>query len=535
MDAREQAELTGTVLAIFHNVSTEVPSKGQLSGSFVLSDSSGDLLFWFRSCRGALQRGIARCQAVDVILKLLNVQKILVSYHPTESSYVLINTITPSTMHQFSFPAGSSYQALHLAQLLALRASPPSRLCESVDFIIDSIEASADRYHLLDITVNHGVIRMPPEFGFTKTEIEFVPPDLHIMAGFRVQADDFMTNPITDISSFASLEKLQIAARSRGISPRQRAAVWPILFRVLPLGPGRADVLKSRTAEYLSVRKQWISMSKMQFKYKHIICDAFTTIRVDVRRTHPPDVITSIPNWDSILVNILRTFTLWNLDVRYTQGLNDLAVIFMTVFMPAVGETLTGDEAEALAFWCFAAFVELIGSGLIAENMMVMQDRELKQIMSIIASFHPACAKWLTSSGLEDLSFLISSFILAYGRSFEPPAIVRVWEALVTVQAPWLFLRYFSASLLILSFPSFLKVSNCSVGKLVSLMDEVFRQQDVGAVIGVSLSMMEKSKAAVQTEIRNREPPPKTQEAKDPFEPVLKYARCYFDNGQLFT
>jgi hypothetical protein len=535
MDAREQAEVSGTVLAIFHQVNTEVPSKGRLIGSFILSESSDDLLFWFRSSRSASPRGVSPQQTVDVIVKLSNVQKILVSYHPTESSYVLINTITPSTMHQFSFPAGSSYQALHLSQLLALRASPPSRLCESIDFIVDSFEASADRYHLLDITINHGVIQMPPEFGFTTTAIEFVPPDLHIMSEFRVRADDFMTDPVTDISAFKSLEDIQTAARYRGIAPSQRAAVWPILFRVLPFGSGRAAVLQSRTAEYLSVREQWRSMSKMQFKYKSVVCDAFTTIRVDVKRTHPSEVITSIPTWDSILVSILRTFTLWNLDVCYTQGLNDLAVVFMTVFMPAVGRTLNGDEAEALAFWCFAAFVELIGSGLIAENMMVMQDRELKQIMGIIANFHPACAKWLTSNGLDDLSFLISSFILAYGRSFEPSAIVRIWEALVTVKAPWLFLRYFSASLLILSFPSFLKVSNCSVGKLVSLMDDVFRQQDVGAVIGVSLSMMEKSKAAVQAEIKNREPPPKTQEAQGPFTPVDMFAQCYFDNGQLFT
>jgi hypothetical protein len=207
--------------------------------------------------------------------------------------------------------------------------------------------------------------------------------------------------------------------------------------------------------------------------------------------------------------------------------------MFMTVFIPAVGKSLTGTEAEALAFWCFAAFVEMIGSGLIADNMMVMQDRELKQTMTIISGFHPACGKWLRSRGLDDLSFMISSFMIAYGRSFGHLTIARLWEALVTVPAPWLFLRYFSASLLILSFPSFLKVSNCSVGKLVSLMDEIFSQQNVGAVIGVSLSMMGNSKAAIQAEIKNRQPT-KDREETGLFVPVGDFAQCYLENRNLF-
>jgi hypothetical protein len=275
-------------------------------------------------------------------------------------------------------------------------------------------------------------------------------------------------------------------------------------------------------------------MPKTQFKYNTVVCDAFSTIRVDVKRTHPPQCITSIAKWDQILINILRTFTMWNLDVRYTQGLNDLAVVFMTVFIPALETFPSADDAEALAFWCFAAFVELIGSGLIADNLMVMQDRELKQIMGIIARFHPACAKWLSSNGLEDLSFLISSFILAFGRSFGPETIVRVWEALVTVEAPWLFLRYFSASLLILSFPSFLRVSNCSSGKLVALMDELFVQQDVGAVIAVSLSMMDNSQADVRAEIKNHKSGEHAVAEEDAFLPNSTFSDCYAKYGPLF-
>jgi hypothetical protein len=284
------------------------------------------------------------------------------------------------------------------------------------------------------------------------------------------------------------------------------------------------------------VRGQWTTLSKAQLKYFTEVRDAFATIKVDVKRTHPPEVITNIPQWDAILIRILRTFTMWNLDVRYTQGLNDLTVVFMTVFTPAIGDRLSDDESEALAFWCFAAFVEVIGSGLIAENMMVMQDRELTQRMSIIDRFHPGCAKRLRSNGFDDLSFLISSFILAFGRSFPPDSVARIWEALVSVEAPWVFLRYFSASLLILSFPSFLKVPNCSTGKLVSLMNQLFQHQDIGAVIGVALSMMANSAAAVQEEIRNRRSTQTRMEAvieghRKFFVPNRDFSKCYGESG----
>jgi hypothetical protein len=78
-----------------------------------------------------------------------------------------------------------------------------------------------------------------------------------------------------------------------------------------------------------------------------------------------------------------------------------------------------------------------------------------------------------------------------------------------------------------------LKVSNCSAGKLVAVMDEVFGHQNIGAVIGVSLSMMDNSKAAIQAEIRNRQRP-KERDGSGPFVPVRDFAQCYIEKGNLF-
>jgi hypothetical protein len=536
------------VLSVFHRVTTDFPGTGRQLGFLVLAKSSPNFVFYFQVNPDQKTRVVNRIPTAtekrSISISTSNIQRIMINYQPTDA-YLLIITVPPSNMYQFSFSPEASFQLLQLAQVLALHASPPMSLEDSGNFIGDSYMENEQNYHLFDISVENSLIKMPPELGAQPVMVDFVEPDLFIMSQFHIHAEDFTKNPVTidELASFETVGHLRDAVLIRGVAPASRSVIWPLVFRILPFEPSqRPDVLAARTAEYLRCRAQWTTLSKTQLRYLAAVRDAFATIRVDVKRTHPPDVITRIKNWDAILIRILRTFTMWNLDVRYTQGLNDLAVVFMIVFTPAAGESLSHDEAEALAFWCFAAFVELIGSGLIAENMMVMQDREFTYIMTIVDRFHPACAKWLRSCGLGDLSFLISSFILAYGRSFPQDMVARIWEALVTVEAPWLFLRYFSASLLILSFPSFQKVQNCSVGKLVSIMDQIFPHQDVGAVIGISLSMMSNSPAAVQEEIKNRRTPATQAKERPPlegrrkfFKPNVAFSTYYRESGELFA
>ncbi|OHT10952.1 hypothetical protein TRFO_43679 [Tritrichomonas foetus] len=470
----------------------------------------------------------------------------MINYQPLEA-YLLINTMQPASMHQFIFPQNSSYQLLHFAQLLSLhselKASPPQNSLETtVDFIVESYAATENHYHLFEFTVDKNKMEVPVDFsinGLLPQNVDFVKPDLHIISQFKVKSEDFTNNPVKkeDLDTFSTIEDLKDAVMNRGVEPSLRSTVWPIIFNIIPFDKSKRDeVLKQRVDEYVSVKKQWQNMTKMQLKYFTVVRDAFATIRVDVKRTHPPEIIAQMSDWAETLTSILRTFTMWNLDVRYTQGLNDLAVNIMAVFIPYI----SGDEGEALVFWCFAAFVELIASGLIAENMMVMQDRELTNIMSIIGEFHPACEKWLRTNGLGDLSFLISSFILAYGRSFTQDSIARIWEALVCVEAPWLFLRYFSASLLILSFPSFQKIPNCSTGKLVSTMDQIFYSQEIGAIIGVSLSMMRRNgrtntegKEALGRQVCGVEEVMRTA-GRVLFEPVSIYNKIYEEVPSLF-
>jgi hypothetical protein len=350
-----------------------------------------------------------------------------------------------------------------------------------------------------------------------------------------------MNNPVkeADIDGFSELGPLREAIEVRGIEPGIRWKIWPVLLNVLPFKGDGAEVLAKRVAEYQSIRTQWQSMSKCQIKYNALVREAFVTIRVDVKRTNPPPCVEALEEWSVYLIRVLRTYAVWNLDVRYTQGFNDVCVILMTLFVPEIGISLTKEESEALVFWCFAAFVERTASGLIAEDLMVMQSREIGAIMTITERFHPACGQWIKAKSLSDLSFLVSALILSFGRTFDSKVIPRIWETLITSSAPKLFLRYFASSLLILSYPSFLAITNCSIGKLVSQMDAIFRGQNIGNTLGMALSLMKKSSAEIKT--KNLTPP--IRELKVEIEPRLQsliqfsteYSDLYEKLGPLFV
>ena len=531
-------EYNDSIIAIFHEVSADIAGKANCIGALLLVTINNELNFVWRE----YNKNPKSKEKVEIRLPISNVLKIMIN-HQEKESYLLI-TAKPSLMYQFSFHSASSYQLINFIQMLTLyehkQHQKQAPIEDLIDFSLDSYTQNAKNFCLFDMNVENSKIQPLPDFcipGFELQAMPTVQPDLHIISQFGVKSDEFLQHPIfaEELDTFQSMDQLKQAIKVRGIAPNARHIIWPILFEILPFEKeGRKEILAARTKEYLDLKRQWQTLSKTQLKYSTLVKDAFSTITVDVKRTHPTDNTTDYKDWDQILISVLRTFTIWNLDVRYTQGLNDLALNFVTIFLPTRGTVYTVEESEGLTFWCFAAFVEFISSGLIAENMMDMQDQEMKEILNIITHFHPGCADWLHANGLGDLSFMISSFILAYGRSFESPVVARIWESLVSVKAPWLFLRYFSASLIILSFPSFIRIPNCSSGKLVSLMDQVFYNQDVGAVIGVSLSMMKNSQQEMETAMKTKTRVQSIPEHLMMFQPINEYSEAYKKYPDLF-
>ena len=520
------------VLSILHEISTDSSYNVKKFGALVFAKVDNDYVIMWREYMKYDQISIknAKLAKTEIMLKMSNIQKIMLNHQKNEP-YILITSINPFGMHQFGFPPNSSYQLVTFAQTLSmtLKKLPETTnitFDDAMEFILESYSSNKEHYHLFEITNINNEIQVSPEFtmnGIT-SQYEFVMPDLHIISKFGVKGADYMDNPLTldELNEIKTLDELKRTIRKRGITPSIRNIVWPLIFNVIPFEKDkREDILKARISEYETIKAQWKSISRTQLKYFTQLSDAFAIIRVDVKRTHPPSILSDIPEWSEILTSILRTFVFWNLDVRYTQGLNDIAVNIMISFIPT---NMNRREAEALSFWCFASFVEKISSGLISDNLMDLQSKELTQVMVIIDKYHPGCSKWLRTNGFSDLTFLISSFILAYGRSFTKETISRLWETFVCVDYPYIFLRYFSATLMIFSFPTLQKIQNCSIGKLVSLLDTIFVKQEIGPIIGVSLAIMQEEHIDLKS-IGNHE---ESFIQTGMFKPVEKFMNCYF-------
>ncbi|OHS98845.1 TBC domain containing protein [Tritrichomonas foetus] len=526
------------IYSIFHEVTVNLQDQSKMDGSFVICNQMGEFVFWWRQYSKPKKNDDVK--PFEIILHANNISKIILNFQDT-ACYLLISTISPSNMFQFSFPQASYYQLMQFSQMLAIKQqmSGSESLEDAMDFISSTYYGSETPKRHIDLNIIEGRIEFPSFLspsGLLPQTIDVVQPDLQTSAQFGVHGDDYMSNPVSesDFKLIPNIKVLKDLVRDRGVAKDIRYIVWPLLCNVLPFDETkRQKMLELRTNEYISIRKQWKTLSKHQLKYFSLLKESFSTIHVDVKRTHPPEFISSVPNWSQMLTSILRSFSLWNLNVRYTQGLNDIVVNFMGIFLPHMNKELTADEVEALTFWCFSSFVEIIESGINAENMMLMQMKELKIIGEIISHFNQKCDEFFRLHHLSDLSFIISSLILVYARNFAMDDVIRVWESVVCAKSPASFLRYFSASLLIHSFPSISMIPDCSLGKVVSVLDKIFIKQNIGNVIGVSIAMMSKNA------IKEPEDLPAVEEPiVSPMNPFFTLdfssATIYKENGSLF-
>lgn len=484
------------VLSVFHHASMNADE-----GALVVAKDGGNLIFWWRQYpklkNGKLLNNSAKN---EVIIHSKDIQKFVVNYRENDP-HILI--VVLNSIHQFIFPASSLPSLISFIQLLTIqkcqsREEPPS-LEAIIDFATETFALNESKYTSYNMDCESGHVTIPQDYctnGLLPKKLFVVQPELNIISKFKIVKEEYTQHPLTieDFISITSITELKKKVLKYGITPELRYYIWPVILEILPIDPAaRDEILKIRVEEYKSIKEQWLTLSKHQIKSFPAIREAFGTIRVDVKRTHPPPGVTVTEEWSETIVALLKSFTIWNQNLHYTQGLNDICATIMILFAQPTCTALEPDVAEALSFWCFAHFVEKGGRGLVSENMLEMQTTELKEIYDIVERYS-ANANWLRSQHMDDLSFLISPLMLAYGRSFDKSTVARLWETVSCVDNPWVFLRYFSASLIIFALQTFMLIPDCSSAKLVSLLDDIFPKFDIGAIIAVALNMMEESK-----------------------------------------
>lgn len=128
------------------------------------------------------------------------------------------------------------------------------------------------------------------------------------------------------------------------------------------------------------------------------------------------------------LRSILLTYSFFNFDLAYCQGMSDLAAPMLVV--------MEGDEVEA--FWCFQKLMEDMEPNFHKDqNGMHTQ---LQMLQSLCAQHEPDLLAYLESKDCANLYFCFRWLLIRFKREFETKDTMRLWEALWASQDPHLHL-----------------------------------------------------------------------------------------------
>ena len=515
------------ILAVYPDVETNVPQQVHKKGVFIVGIESGYFFFkWNQyidntpqlhrpsptnanNSNNSNKPSESNVKSTDdysipyfhqIYIISSRIQKLIIAPQET-SSDILISTFHPPEMLQFQFYSNPITSCLQLLQLLAVNSAilknPPS----TPDFWPITLSNTANTFpifdklaRVFDVPCIDGLFQVPYLQVFTSFDsIPYVDEiaNQETSAKFGVQGGIFTDFPLDQefyehcLMSSVNFSELRVQASRRGISPSMRYILWPQLLSVLPFKSDTQHFIDIRTKEYQALKQQWTLLSPYQLSKRPELRSAYQTIRMDVRRTNiPPD--SNVDQIRKLLSNILKTYAVWCFDVRYTQGLNDILLPFIIIFERS---PYSEEVREALSFWCFAAFIEQIDSALIENNMDGVLNEDLPFVFQLLKKYDVNCAKWFEQCEMSDLSFLVSSYILAFRRSLSQNDIERAWDSVLASNYPAHFIPCLAVSLLLFAFPACSKIENCSTPLLLPVCDKILANQPIGSVIGVAIQI----------------------------------------------
>ncbi|KAM3185570.1 hypothetical protein ACTXT7_006080 [Hymenolepis weldensis] len=124
------------------------------------------------------------------------------------------------------------------------------------------------------------------------------------------------------------------------------------------------------------MRAFWESMSVKQVRNNRVFRERKNIIEKDTFRTDRQVSLFRDNSTGALtrLYNILITYTFYNNDLGYFQGMNDLLAVILTII-----------EGEEDAFWCFAGLLERINHPF--QNDGEYKSRKFQRVICILPQF----------------------------------------------------------------------------------------------------------------------------------------------------
>ncbi|CAH8630025.1 unnamed protein product [Heterobilharzia americana] len=199
----------------------------------------------------------------------------------------------------------------------------------------------------------------------------------------------------------------------------------------------RLRVEKSR--EYHMLKAFWKPMSADREARFTLLRDRRCFIDKDVPRT---DRKTDFYGDDSRgnltrLSDILVTYTIYNMDFGYFQGMNDLLALILYVV-----------KEEEDSFWCFVGLMNRLESNFDGELNAVRE--QFNQLFSLIEIFDPAFSEYLEMKSAKEMPFCFRWLLIQFKREFSYKDTMTLWEAFWTDYRTKNFHIFFAAAVLMM-------------------------------------------------------------------------------------
>ncbi|CAL5360821.1 TBC1 domain family member 17 isoform X3 [Camellia sinensis] len=209
-----------------------------------------------------------------------------------------------------------------------------------------------------------------------------------------------------------------------GVDHRLRKEVWPFLLGHHAYDSTCAEreyLVSVKKSEYETIKNQWQSISPEQAKRFTKFRERKGLIDKDVVRTDRS--LSFYDEEDNPNVNLLRdillTYSFYNFDLGYCQGMSDLLSPILFVMR---------DESES--FWCFVALMERLGPNFNRDqNGMHSQLFALLKLVELLDS---PLHNYFKQNDCLNYFFCFRWVLIQFKREFEFERTMRLWEVLWT-------------------------------------------------------------------------------------------------------
>ena len=290
-----------------------------------------------------------------------------------------------------------------------------------------------------------------------------------------------------------------------GIEKDALPELLPFVFGVYDLdstSTERKELDAKLLDDYNKLNTQVVSVKKHQLLHHKKLGESFKVITQDVERTdrtHNAFKSSDKPGME-MLTRLLRIYCMYNPPISYLQGMNDLFVPIIHAYFPiwdqegypvdANGTHLETAPLMPRIFWNYEAMIRNIDHLSLLSGVTEQCMEKARNSLKIITAVSPMITIWYKKYGLSDLLWIYADFVLLFKRTFH--SIWDTWLQFNCAPDPKHWLIYFTAAIIIDTFPKFSRNSDISVTTMMDQFPKAVAEVDVHEVGNIALWLYKK-------------------------------------------